>query len=61
MLFLGAKICHAIISYNTDETTLFFVIYDLWFNEFVMLKPTLVTILDSILTLELIVFNYCMF
>ena len=28
-LFLGAKICHAIISCNTDETTLFFVIYNL--------------------------------
>ena len=26
---------------NTHETTWFFVIYDLWFHEFVMLKPTL--------------------
>ena len=26
--FLGAKSCHAIMSCNTDETTLFFVIYD---------------------------------
>ena len=25
--FLGAKICHAIMSCNTDETTLFFVVY----------------------------------
>ena len=48
---------------NADETTLFFAIYDLWFHEFVMLKPTLndMTILDSILTLEIIVINYCMF
>ena len=55
--FLGAKICHVIMSCTTDETTLFFVIYDLWFHEFVMLKPILnnLTILDSILTLEFIV------
>ena len=41
---------------NTDETTLIFF-YNLWFNEFVMLKPTInnMTILDSIFTLEFIV------
>ena len=41
---------------NTDETTLFFVIYDLWFHEFVMLTSTLnnLTILDLIWTLEFI-------
>ena len=61
--FLGAKMCHVIMSCNTDETTLFFVIYDLQFHEFVILKPTLnnLTILDSNLTLEFIVINYCMF
>ena len=39
------------------------MIYDLWFHEFEMLKPTLnnLKILDSILTLEFIVINYCMF
>ena len=42
---------------------LFFVLYDLWFHEFAMLKPTWnnLTILDSILILEFIVINYCMF
>ena len=57
------KICHAIVSCNTDKTTLFLMIYDLWFHEFEMLKPTLnnLKILDSILTLEFIVINYCMF
>ena len=50
------------MSRNTDKTTLFFVIYDLWFHEFEMLKPTLnnLTILDSILTLEFVI-NYRMF
>ena len=54
---------HAIVSCNTDKTILFFVICDLWFHEFEMLKPTLnnLTILDSILTSEFIVINYCMF
>ena len=48
---------------TTDETTLFFVIYDLWFHKFVMLKPTLnnLTIPDSILILKFIVINYCIF
>ena len=48
---------------NTDEKTLFFVIYDLWPHEFVMLKPTLhnLAIPNSILILEFIVINYCMF
>ena len=48
---------------TTDETTLFFVIYDLWFHKFVMLKPTLnnLTIPDSILILKFIVINYFMF
>ena len=37
------------MSCNTDEWTLFSMIYDLWFHESVMLKPTLnnLTILDS--------------
>ena len=48
---------------NTDETTLFLVIYDLWFHEFFMLKPALgnLAIPDSILILEFIVINHCMF
>ena len=52
-----------VLFYNTDETTLFFVIYDLQFHEFVMLKPTLNNLMipDSILILEFIVVNYCMF
>ena len=41
IFFVGAKTCHAIMSCNTDQTTLFFAIYDLWYHEFVMLKPTL--------------------
>ena len=47
------------MSCNTNKKTFF---CDLGFHEFVMLKPTLnkLTILDSILTLELII-NYCMF
>ena len=42
---------------------LFFVIYDLRFHEFVMLKPILnnLTIRDSILIFEFIVIDYCMF
>ena len=39
--FLGAKICHVIMLCNTDKTTLFFVIYDLRFHEFVLMKPNL--------------------
>ena len=59
-LFLSAKICHAITSCNTVKTTWIFVIYDLWFHEFVLLKPTLnnLTTLGSNLTLEFIFINY---
>ena len=61
--FFYAKICHAIMSCNTDETTLLFVIYGLWFHEFVLLKLNLnnLTILASILTLEFTVINCCTF
>ena len=42
---------------------LFFVIYDMWFHEFVTLKPTLndLTIPDFILILEFIAINYSIF
>ena len=56
MFFSWCKNCHTIMLCNTDETALFFVIYDLWFHEFVMLKPNLnkLMVLYSILTLEFI-------
>ena len=44
---------------NEDKATLFSIIYDPWFHEFVMLKTILnnLTIPDSILTLEFIPIN----
>ena len=62
--FLGAKICHAIMSCNTDETTLFFVVYYLWFVSLCNVETDFkfnLAILDSILTLEFIIIDYCMF
>ena len=32
--FFGSKICYVTLSGNTNEATLFFVIYDLLFHEF---------------------------
>ena len=48
---------------NKDEMTLFSVMYDLWFHEFVMLKPTLnwdnLMILDFIIDSLLLLTNAC--
>ena len=48
---------------STDEITLFFVICDLWFNQCVMLKPTLnydnLMILDSNIDSLLLLTNAC--
>ena len=61
--FLGVKICHVILHVMQMKKLCLFVIYDLWFHEFVMLKPTLnnLVVPDSILISEFVVNNYCMF
>ena len=48
---------------NKNTITLFLVIYDLWFLEFVMLKPTLNNLMnpESILILEFFVISSCIF
>ena len=38
--FLGANIWHAIMHVIKIKKTLIFVIYDLWFHEFVMLNES---------------------